>query len=59
MSSLLNHNMKGGSRHKTNKFSQNMSFNIFLISFIMLCKIFFMRVIKKLNHIIGNNWHIP
>ena len=29
MPSLLNHNMEGGSRHKTNEFSQNVSLTFF------------------------------
>ena len=58
MPSLLNHNMKGGSRHKTNEFSQNVSLTFFLVIFIIMCKILFMKVIEKLNHITDNTWHI-
>ena len=45
-------------RHETNEFSQNKNLTFFFVSFIMMCKIFFMRVIEKLNHITGNTWHI-
>ena len=59
MPSLLNHNMKGGSRHKTNEFFQNVSLTFFfLVIFIIMCKILFMKVIEKLNHITDNTWHI-
>ena len=55
---ITNHNMEGGSRHETNEFSQNVSLTFFLVIFIIMCKILFMKVIEKLNHITDNTWHI-